>query len=43
MLKAAETGENFWVIIAMALAVFAVVQLIQDGFLVPRIMGRLPD
>ena len=41
MLKAAETGENFWVIIAMALAVFAVVQLIQDGFLVPRIMGKI--
>ena len=41
MLKAAETGENFWVIIAMALVVFAVVQLIQDGFLVPRIMGKI--
>ena len=41
MLKAAETGENFWVIIAMALVVFAVVQLIQDGFLVSRIMGKI--
>lgn len=41
MLKAAETGENFWVIIAMALVVFAVVQLIQDGLLVPRIMGKI--
>ncbi len=41
ILKAADTGQNFWVIIASALVVFAVVQFIQDVFLVPRIMGRI--
>ena len=30
ILKAADTGQNFWIIIASALAVFAVVQIIQD-------------
>ncbi|MBR0049268.1 MAG: AI-2E family transporter [Prevotella sp.] len=41
IVKAAETGENFWLIMLMALAVFAVVQLIQDSFLVPKIMGKV--
>ncbi len=41
ILKAADTGGNFWVIIASALAVFAVVQIIQDGFIVPRVMGKI--
>ncbi|EYA72816.1 hypothetical protein M132_0494 [Bacteroides fragilis str. S24L15] len=41
ILKAADTGENFWVILAGALIVFIVVQAIQDGFLVPRIMGKI--
>ena len=41
ILKAAETGENFWVIMLCALAVFAVVQLIQDMYLTPRIMGHV--
>ena len=41
LLKAADTGENFWWILGMALLVFAVVQLIQDGFLVPKIMGKI--
>lgn len=40
LLKASDTGENFWVILFMALAVFAVVQLIQDLVLTPRIMGK---
>ena len=35
MLKAADTGGNFWLILAAALAVFAIVQAIQDGFIVP--------
>ncbi len=39
--KSAETGQNFWVILAMALAVFAVVQVIQDAFLTPKIMGEV--
>ncbi|HBC28459.1 MAG TPA: AI-2E family transporter, partial [Prevotellaceae bacterium] len=33
-------GQSFWVIMACALAVFAVVQGIQDMILTPRIMGR---
>lgn len=41
ILKAAETGENFWFIMVCALAVFAVVQLIQDMYLTPRIMGHV--
>lgn len=41
ILKAADTGENFWIIIACALAVFAIVQIIQDTFLIPKIMGKI--
>ena len=41
ILKAADTGQNFWIIIACALAVFVIVQIIQDTFLVPKIMGKI--
>lgn len=41
ILKAADTGGNFWIIIASATAVFVVVQAIQDAYLVPRIMGKI--
>ncbi len=41
LLKAADTGQNFWVITASAAAVFIIVQIIQDTFLVPKIMGRI--
>lgn len=41
ILKAADTGDNFWIIIASATAIFVVVQIIQDGYLVPRIMGKI--
>lgn len=41
ILKASDTGGNFWIIIASATAVFAVVQAIQDGIIVPRVMGRI--
>ena len=41
ILKAADTGDNFWIIIASATAVFIVVQIIQDGYLVPSIMGKI--
>lgn len=40
LMKAANTGDNFWVILFSALAVLCVVQAIQDLFLVPRIMGK---
>lgn len=41
LVESVETGQNFWIIMAMALAVFAVVQVIQDGFLTPKIMGNV--
>lgn len=40
VLKAANTGEDFWIIILSAFAVLAIVQLIQDLLLVPYIMGK---
>ena len=40
MLKAANTGGDFWLIMLSALAVLVVVQTIQDLFLVPKIMGK---
>lgn len=41
IVKAAETGQNFWFIMLLAVIVFAVVQLIQDVILTPRIMGKV--
>ena len=41
ILKTADTGGNFWVIFGGALVVFAVVQIIQDSFIVPKIMGKI--
>lgn len=41
ILKAADTGQNFWVILASVLAVFAVVQLLEDTIIVPKIMGKI--
>ncbi len=40
LLKAANTGENFWWIMFCALLVFCIVQLIQDFILTPKIMGK---
>ena len=39
LLKAADTGENFWWIFLSGALVVGVVQIIQDTFLVPKIMG----
>ena len=33
-------GESIWVMLGLVFAVFAVVQVIQDAILVPKIMGR---
>ena len=41
VVKAADTGESFWVIMLGALIVFAVVQAIQDTILTPKIMGKV--
>ncbi len=39
MLKSLETGQNFWIILGLVLLIFIIVQAIQDGILVPKIMG----
>lgn len=41
LLKAADTGENFWWILCCALIVFCVVQVIQDALIVPKVMGKI--
>ena len=41
LLKASNTGQNFWVILLLILLVFLVVQSIQDLFLTPKIMGKM--
>jgi len=41
LLKAADTGTNFWWILAGALLVFCIVQVIQDAIIVPKIMGKI--
>lgn len=40
LFKAANTGDNFWLVFLSALAVMCIVQAIQDLLLVPYIMGR---
>ncbi len=40
LLKAYDTGGSFWLILLSALAVFVVVQVIQDMVLTPKIMGK---
>ena len=40
LLKAADTGQNFWLILLAAVAVFAVVQVIIDMIVTPKIMGK---
>ena len=41
VVKASETGQSFWIIMLCVLIVFAVVQIIQDTFLTPKIMGKV--
>ena len=41
LLKAADTGGNFWWILCCALLVFCIVQVIQDAFIVPKVMGKI--
>ncbi len=41
VIKAADTGQSFWMIMLAALIVFAVVQIIQDTILTPKIMGHV--
>ena len=41
LIQSLETGTNFWVIMGFILIIFVVIQIIQDGFLVPKIMGNV--
>ncbi|MGN0068642.1 MAG: AI-2E family transporter [Prevotella sp.] len=40
MLKAADTGQNFWVVFGLAVGLFIVVQIITDMVVTPKIMGK---
>lgn len=40
MLKAADTGQNLWMIFGMAVGLFIVVQVITDMVVTPKIMGK---
>lgn len=40
LMKAANTGQNFWVIFALAVMVFVVVQIIIDMVVTPKVMGK---
>ena len=40
LVSTASTGENFWVIFWESMAVYLIVQCIQDLFLTPKIMGK---
>jgi predicted PurR-regulated permease PerM len=41
LLKVADTGESAWIVLGSALIVFAIVQAIEDSFIVPNVMGRI--
>jgi len=41
VLKSAETGQNFWLVILSIAIVWLTVQAIQDLILVPKIMGKV--
>lgn len=41
ILKAAETGQNFWGLMALVLLVYIVVQILQDTIFTPHIMGKI--
>lgn len=40
MLKAADTGQNFWLVFGLAFLVFCIVQIITDMVVTPKIMGK---
>lgn len=41
LIKSYDTGQSVWQIMFFCLVVFAVVQIIQDAFLTPKIMGHV--
>ena len=40
MLKAAETGQNFWYVFGLAVGLFILVQIITEMIVIPKIMGK---
>ena len=40
MLKAADTGQNFWIVFGLAVGLFIVIQVICDMVVTPKIMGK---
>ena len=40
LLEAADKGQNFWVVFGTAILVFAIIQLLCDLVVTPRIMGK---
>ena len=41
ILSALQTGSSFWVAILLVTVVFVIIQTFQDGYLVPKIMGKV--
>jgi len=41
MLKAADTGQSFWLIFGLAVGLFVLVQIITDMIVTPKIMGKM--
>jgi predicted PurR-regulated permease PerM len=41
VVQAVETNTSIWMVLGLVALVFVVVQVIQDAFLVPRIMGKV--
>lgn len=41
LLKSADTGESIWALMGGVIAVYVVIQIIQDVLITPRIMGRI--
>lgn len=41
LLQMAETGRSFWMIMFLILVVYVVVQIIQDVFILPKVMGGI--
>ena len=39
-LKAADTGQNFWIVFGSAVLVFIIVQIITDTIVTPKVMGK---
>lgn len=40
MLKAADTGQSFWLVFGLAFGLFCLVQLITETIVIPKIMGK---